>query len=75
MLTNITFSVDENLIIKAREKASAENSSLNVVFRKWLKQYTEREQISDKYDQVMESLKQTRTAMRYSRPLLAGRRG
>ncbi len=67
MLKSITFSVEEELINRAREKASAENSSLNIIFRKWLKQYTEREQISDEFDQVMESLKHVYSGGNFSR--------
>jgi hypothetical protein len=39
MLRNITLSADDQLIARARDKASAEQSSLNVEFRKWLESY------------------------------------
>ena len=42
MLKNITLSAEEELIIKAREKAISEKTTLNVVFRRWLKQYAGR---------------------------------
>jgi hypothetical protein len=37
MLKNITFSAEEELILKAREKAMAEKITLNVAFRKMVK--------------------------------------
>lgn len=39
MLRNITLSADEQLIARAREKAGASQSTLNVEFRKWLAAY------------------------------------
>ena len=39
MLRNITLSADELLIARARDKAVAAQSSLNVEFRKWLESY------------------------------------
>jgi hypothetical protein len=67
MLKNITFSVEEELILKASEKAMAEKITLNVAFRKWLKQYAEKERISEEYDQVMESLKHVYSGRKFTR--------
>ena len=39
MLRNITLSADEQLISRAREKAVAAQTTLNVEFRKWLATY------------------------------------
>ena len=39
MLRNITLSADEQLITRAREKAGAAQTTLNVEFRKWLASY------------------------------------
>jgi hypothetical protein len=39
MLRNITLSADEKLIARAREKAGAARTTLNVEFRKWLESY------------------------------------
>jgi hypothetical protein len=36
MLRNITLSADEQLIARARKKAGAAQTTLNVEFRKWL---------------------------------------
>ncbi len=67
MLMNITFSAEQELIKKAREKAMSEKTTLNVAFRKWLKQYAEKERISEEYDQVMESLKHVYSGRKFSR--------
>jgi hypothetical protein len=42
MLKNITFSAEEDLIRKARERAAAERTTLNDEFRRWLEKYAER---------------------------------
>jgi hypothetical protein len=39
MLRNITLSADEQLIARARDKAGAAQTTLNVEFRKWLDSY------------------------------------
>ena len=39
MLRNITLSADDQLIARAREKAGAAQTTLNVEFRKWLESY------------------------------------
>lgn len=41
MLRNITLSADDQLIARARGKADAEKTSLNVEFRKWLVAYAD----------------------------------
>lgn len=43
-MKNITLSADEGLIEAARERARAENTTLNVKFRLWLADYARREQ-------------------------------
>lgn len=43
-MKNITLSADEKLIEAARERARAEHTTLNEQFRRWLADYTRREQ-------------------------------
>jgi hypothetical protein len=43
MLKNITLSADAKLIEAARERARAEQTTLNAQFRRWLEAYVERE--------------------------------
>jgi len=66
MLKNITFSADEELIRKAREKAVAEKTTLNVVFRKWLKQYADRKRELE-IDIVMESVDYAVSGRKFTR--------
>ena len=67
MIKNITFSAEEELIKKAREKALSEKSTLNVLFRRWLKQYVEKERAVEEYDKVMESMKHVYAGRKFSR--------
>jgi hypothetical protein len=39
MLRNITLSADDQLIARARDRAGATQTTLNVEFRKWLESY------------------------------------
>ncbi len=55
-MKNITFSADESLIRKAREKAARENSSLNNRFREWLETYAALESPVSEYREVMKKL-------------------
>ena len=42
MLQNVTLSAEKTLIQRARQRAEAENTTLNAEFRRWLAQYAER---------------------------------
>ncbi len=55
-MKNITLSADETLIEAAREKARAEHSTLNEEFRRWLIDYTDREQQAAKARAVIRDL-------------------
>ena len=67
MLKNITFSAEEDLIAKAREKAREEKTTLNAVFKRWLKQYAERKKVSEEYDMVMEKMSYARAGRKFTR--------
>ncbi len=67
MLKNITFSVEENLIQKARERAVSEKTTLNAVFKRWLKQYSERKKAVEEYDQIMEEMKHVYPGRKFTR--------
>ncbi len=58
MLRNITLSADEQLIARAREKAAAANTTLNVEFRKWLATYASQQDDAAvaRFRQVMKQL-------------------
>jgi N-methylhydantoinase A/oxoprolinase/acetone carboxylase beta subunit len=67
MLKNITFSAEEELITKAREVARENKTTLNAVFRRWLKQYAERKKRSEEYDSVMEKVNYVRAGRKFTR--------
>ena len=46
-MRNITLSADERLIEAARERARAEHTTLNEMFRRWLTDYARRKQQAD----------------------------
>ena len=56
-MKNITLSADEGLIEDARERARAEHTTLNEQFRRWLKDYTRREQQADDAMAVVRELR------------------
>jgi hypothetical protein len=66
-MKNITFSAEEDLIARAREKARARKTTLNKEFRIWLKQYAERGRVSDEIDIVMESLDYAYSGKKFTR--------
>jgi hypothetical protein len=69
MLRNITLSADEALIARARDKARAEQTSLNVEFRKWLDQYASPrgEAAVTRFRQVMQRLAQVDAGRSFTR--------
>ena len=54
MLKNITFSAEEELIRKARERAAAERTTLNDAFRRWLEKYAERPETAEAFFALMD---------------------
>lgn len=67
MAKNITLSADAFLIDRAREIARQENTSLNQLFRGWIKKYVNRENITVEYDTLMENLKDVKAGRKFSR--------
>jgi hypothetical protein len=56
-MKNITLSADEKLIEAARERARAENTTLNEEFRRWLAGYARREQQAERAMAVIRELR------------------
>jgi len=56
-MKNITLSADEHLIEEARERARAEQTTLNEEFRRWLAEYARRRQTLERYEAVMADLR------------------
>jgi hypothetical protein len=67
MMKNITFSAEKDLIEKAREKARSEKTSLNELFRRWLKQYTGKKNVANEIDMVMESVDYAKAGKKFTR--------
>lgn len=67
MLKNITLSADEELIRKAREKAGREHTTLNANFRRWLRQYVNRNNRPDDLKALMMSLAYAQAGRKFSR--------
>jgi len=67
MLKNITLSADEELIRKAREKAQGEHTTLNATFRRWLRQYVNKNTRTTDYQAFMDSLNYARPGRKFSR--------
>lgn len=69
---NITLSADDKLIEAARERARAEQTTLNEQFRRWLVDYVRQEQQTESAMALIEELHgQVRT---YGRPQIHARR-
>jgi len=56
IMKNVTFSADEHLIEKARERARRERKTLNIVFREWLQRYGGEASSAREFDLLMRSL-------------------
>ena len=56
-MKNITLSADESLIEAARNRARAEQTTLNEQFRRWLAGYAQSQERLDRYDTVMLELR------------------
>lgn len=69
MLRNITLSADEQLIARAREKAGAAQTTLNVEFRKWLATYAAQQDDAAvaRFRQVMKQLGQVDAGRTFTR--------
>lgn len=57
MLKNITFSVEEELIAKARETAKAEGTTLNDLVREWIRNYATHRERRQALANMFETLK------------------
>lgn len=57
-MKNITLSADERLIDAARERARAEHTTLNELFRRWLTDYTQRKEQAERAMAVIRDIQQ-----------------
>ena len=56
-MKNITFSADDRLIKRARERAAREGRTLNEEFRRWLADYSRQEAQLRRFDEVAKELR------------------
>lgn len=67
MLKNITFSAEEEMILRARQRAAAENTTLNEEFRRWLEKYVEHPESADAFVELMDHFAYVRPGRSFSR--------
>ncbi len=68
MVKNITLTVEEDLLERARSKALAQHKTLNALFREWVKQYVGvHEGRSAVYQVLMKKLGHARAGRGFSR--------
>ena len=67
MIKNITLSVEQSLIEKARDKARREHKSLNELFRRWVGHYVGHEGSAENYKHLMKRLGGIRAGRKFSR--------
>jgi hypothetical protein len=66
-MKNVTFSAEEVLIQKARSVARQRATSLNELFRAWLRDLTRQSGQTQNYDRLMERLDSRRSGRAFSR--------
>ncbi len=67
MLKNVTLSTEDWLIVRAREKAVRERTTLNALFRQWLARYVGQDRAVEDYKTLMESLSHVRAGRSFTR--------
>lgn len=66
-MKNITFSAEEDLIRRARERAATERTTLNEEFRRWLEKYAERPETVDAFNFLMDHFQYVRPGRSFGR--------
>jgi len=67
MLQNVTLSAEKTLIQRARQRAEAENTTLNAEFRSWLAQYVERPRAIADFAALMTGLDYVQSGKTFTR--------
>ena len=67
MLKNVTLSTDESVLLQARRRAVAENTTLNELFRHWLEQYVAQPAAADQYAAFMARMQHVQAGRSFSR--------
>lgn len=66
-MRNVTLSAEESLIDQARRRASAEHTTLNALFREWLRRYVGQASAPSGYRDLMASLAHVRSGGPFDR--------
>lgn len=74
MMKNITLSVEESIIQQARRRAAAENTTINELFRTWLKRYVEQPLAAEQYEELMARLSYVDAGRKFTREEMNERR-
>jgi hypothetical protein len=64
---NITLSADEQLIDRARQRATKENTTLNAAFREWLRRYAGVKVGRDEFNGLMKHFGSVKARRKFSR--------
>jgi hypothetical protein len=73
-MKNVTFTIDEKLLERAREKARNESSSLNVRFQEWLEKYVGETEKKEEFHSMMNRLNYVDSGGKFSREEMNERR-
>jgi hypothetical protein len=72
-MKNITLSAEEEVIERARRRATDQKTTLNVEFRRWLERYAGSTATVEEYRQIMKRLKTVDAGRKFSREELNSR--
>jgi hypothetical protein len=67
VIKNITLSADDELIERARQRATQQKTSLNTVFRQWLQRYAGSEPLDEDYRRLMKQLRGVDAGRKFTR--------
>jgi hypothetical protein len=67
MLQNITLSAEKELIERARQRAQAQNTTLNSEFRRWLVQYADKAETAADLVDLMNQLNYAKPGKSFTR--------
>ncbi len=74
MIKNITLSAEETIIRQARRRATAENMTLNDLFRAWLERYVAQPAAVDQFRELMQRFEHTQAGRTFNREEMNERR-
>jgi len=73
-MKNVTISVDEGLLRRARQRAGAEHRTINELVREWMGQYVGQASAAASYEALMRRLDHVSSGRRFTREEMHERR-